>query len=108
MLIVYLILGFRNYSNYFSSIQPAPNTGDETTARMLLVEWSELNATDMDVSDIYPIVVEKALITTYRHVFDVFYWFLMPVGPTCSVMYLVVEYLACSWNELDHMKNEAF
>jgi len=38
----------------------------------------------------------------------VFFWFLMPLGPACAVMYRVSEYLARAWNEPEHMKNEAF
>jgi adenosylcobinamide-phosphate synthase len=48
------------------------------------------------------------LITTHRNVFGVFFWFLMPLGPACAVMYRVSEYLARAWNEPDHMRNEAF
>jgi adenosylcobinamide-phosphate synthase len=108
VLIVYLTLGFRHYSHYFSSIQLALNTGDEASARVLLAEWTKLDTTDMDASEISRIAVEKALITTHRHVFGVFFWFLMPVGPACAVMYRVAEYLARGWNEPEHMKNEAF
>ncbi|MFC5473449.1 CobD/CbiB family protein [Paraherbaspirillum soli] len=108
VLIVYLTLGFRHYSHYFTSIQLALNTGDEVTARKLLAEWTKLDTADMEVGEISRIAVEKALITTHRHVFGVFFWFLMPIGPAGAVMYRVAEYLARGWNEPDHMKNEAF
>jgi adenosylcobinamide-phosphate synthase len=35
----------------------------------------------MEASEIARIAVEKALITTHRNVFGVFFWFLMPLGP---------------------------
>lgn len=38
VLVVYLTLGFRHYSHYFTSIQLALNSGDEMTARALLAE----------------------------------------------------------------------
>jgi adenosylcobinamide-phosphate synthase len=47
-------------------------------------------------------------VTSHRHVFGVFFWFLMPLGPAGAVLYRVAEYLARAWNEPDHMKNEAF
>jgi hypothetical protein len=47
-------------------------------------------------------------VTTHRNVFGVFFWFLMPLGPACAVMYRVAEYLARAWNEPEHMRNEAF
>jgi adenosylcobinamide-phosphate synthase len=108
IVIVYLTLGFRHYSHYFSSIQLALNAGDEATARMLLAEWTRQDTSTMPVNEIARIAVEKALVTTHRHVFGVFFWFLMPLGPAGAVLYRVAEYLARAWNEPDHMKNEAF
>ena len=108
ILIVYLTLGLRHYSHYFTSIQLALSAGDEAVARRLLAEWTKRDTTGMNVSDISRIAVEQALITTHRNVFGVFFWFLMPLGPACAVMYRVAEYLARAWNEPEHMKNEAF
>ena len=108
VLIVYLTLGFRHYSHYFTSIQLALNTGDEATARALLAEWARIDTVGMDSAEIARLAVEKALITTHRNVFGVFFWFLLPLGPAGAVLYRVSEYLARAWNEPDHMRNEAF
>lgn len=108
VLIVYLTLGFRHYSHYFTSIQLALNSGDEATARSLLAEWARIDTVGMESSEIIRIAVEKSLITTHRNVFGVFFWFLMPLGPAGAVMYRVSEYLARAWNEPEHMRNEAF
>lgn len=106
--IVYLTLGFRHYSHYFSAIQLALHSGDEETARSLLAEWTKSDTTGMDVSEIARIAVEKSLITSHRSVFGVFFWFLMPVGPACAVMYRVAEHLSRAWTEAPHLKNEVF
>ncbi len=106
--IVYLTLGFRHYSHYFTSIQLALNNGDEAAARALLAEWARIDTVGMDATEIARIAVEKSLITTHRSVFGVFFWFLMPAGPACAVLYRVSEYLARAWNEPEHMRNEAF
>jgi adenosylcobinamide-phosphate synthase len=108
VLVVYLTLGFRHYSHYFTSIQLALNAGDETAARSLLAEWTKQDTVGMEVSEISRIAVEKALITTHRSVFGVFFWFLMPIGPMGAIMYRVAEYLARAWNEPEHMRQEAF
>lgn len=108
VLIVYLTLGFRHYSHYFTSIQFALNSGDEPRARALLAEWARIDTVGMDAGEITRIAVEKSLITTHRNVFGVFFWFLMPLGPAGAVMYRVSEYLSRAWNEPDHMRNEAF
>jgi adenosylcobinamide-phosphate synthase len=108
VLIVYLTLGFRHYSHYFTSIQLALNAGDEAAARALLAEWTKIDTVGMEAGEISRIAVEKALITTHRNVFGVFFWFLMPLGPAGAVLYRVSEYLARAWNEPEHMRNEAF
>ncbi|MBK4734807.1 CobD/CbiB family protein [Noviherbaspirillum pedocola] len=108
ILIVYLTLGFRHYSHYFTSIQYALNAGDTDTARRLLAEWTRQDTSGMDQNDIARLAVEKALVTSHRHVFGVFFWFLMPFGPAGAVFYRVAEYLARAWNEPEHMRSEAF
>lgn len=108
VLVVYLTLGFRRYSHYFTSIQMALNSGDETSARALLSEWTREDVTAMTASEISRLAVEKALVTTHRNVFGVFFWFAMPLGPAGAILYRVAEYLARAWNEPDHLKGEPF
>jgi adenosylcobinamide-phosphate synthase len=106
--IVYLTLGFRHYSHFFTSIQLALNAGDDVTARHLLAEWTRQDTVGMDVAEISRIAVEKALISTHRNVFGVFFWFLMPLGPAGAVMYRVAEYLARAWNDSSRVGSETF
>lgn len=108
IIIVYFTLGFRHYSHYFTSIQLALYAGDEETARELLAEWTKTDTAALDASDISRLTLEKALITSHRSVFGVFFWFLMPIGPVCAVLYRVAEYLSRAWNEPEHMQNEVF
>lgn len=108
VLIVYLTLGFRHYSHYFSSIQEALNNGELNEARRLLAEWSHTETAELDAPDIARLAVERALVTTHRNVFGVFFWLLMPIGPAGAVLYRVAEYLARAWSEPDHLENEAF
>src|SRR5207237_857596 len=77
IVIVYLTLGFRHYSHYFTSIQVALNSGDDAAARSLLAEWTKQDTTGMEAGEISRIAVERALVTTHRNVFGVFFWFLM-------------------------------
>lgn len=106
--IVYLTLGFRHYSHYFSSIQLALNNGDVAEARRLLAEWSRTETAELDARDIARLAVERALVTTHRNVFGVFFWLLMPIGPAGAVLYRVAEYLARAWNASDAQEHEAF
>lgn len=106
--VVYVTLGFRHYSHFFTSIQLALNNGDEATARSLLAEWTKRDTADMDVSEVARIAVEKALVTTHRNVFGVFFWILTPLGPVGAIMYRVAEYLARAWNEPKAAEREEF
>ena len=106
--ILYLTLGFRHYSHYFTSIQLALNAGDEATARRLLAQWTGADTAALDLADVARLAVERALVTTHRNVFGVFFWFLLPLGPAGAVLYRVTEYLARAWNEPDDLRNEAF
>lgn len=106
--VVYLTLGFRHYSHFFTSIQLALNNGDEATARSLLAEWTKRDTAGMDASEVARIAVERALVTTHRNVFGVFFWILTPLGPTGAVIYRVAEYLARIWNEPRTAEREEF
>ncbi len=106
--VVYVTMGFRHYSHFFTSIQIALNNGDEATARSLLAEWTKRDTAGMDVSEVARIAVEKALITTHRNVFGVFFWILTPLGPVGAIMYRVAEYLARVWNEPKTAEREEF
>ena len=108
ILIVYLTLGFRHYSHYFSAIQIALNESNLPEARRLLAEWIRTDTSEMDAQEIVRLAVERALITTHHHVFGVFFWLLMPIGPAGAVLYRVAEYVARGWNQPDHLKDEPF
>jgi adenosylcobinamide-phosphate synthase len=108
ILIVYLTLGLRHYSHYFTSIQLALSGGDVESARVLLAEWTKQDTRGMDVAEISRLAVEKALVTTHRSVFGVFFWFLMPFGPAGAVLYRVSEFLSRAWNDPENMHDEAF
>jgi adenosylcobinamide-phosphate synthase len=108
VLIVYLTMGFRHYSHYFTSIQVALNNGELSEARDLLAEWTGQDVRDLDSHDIARLSVENALITTHRHVFGVFLWLLLPIGPAGAVIYRLAEYLARAWTEPEHLRQESF
>lgn len=108
IVVAYLTLGFRHYSHYFTSIQLALSSGDEARARSLLAEWTEQDTTGMSINEVSRLAVENALITSHRHVFGVFFWFMLPFGPAGAVMYRVAEYVARAWNAPGRKGTEGF
>ena len=98
VLLLYLTLGFRQFSHYFTDIHDALNRDDLIAARALLREWTGLDTVDMPVREVCRHTLEHAIIAVHRHVFGVFFWFLLPIGPAGVVLYRVAEYLARHWS----------
>ncbi|AOY93266.1 cobalamin biosynthesis protein CobD [Cupriavidus sp. USMAA2-4] len=99
VLLLYLTLGFRQFSHYFTDIHEALNRDDLPAARALLHEWTGLDTMEMPVTEIVRHTLEAAIVAAHRHVFGVFFWFLVPIGPGGVVLYRTAEYLGRHWNE---------
>ncbi len=102
-LILYLTLGFRQFSHYYTDIQMALANNDLDRARALLTEWRRasdprFSAADLTLSEICRLTLEEALIASHRHVFGVFFWFVILPGPAGAVLYRLADYLARSWS----------
>jgi adenosylcobinamide-phosphate synthase len=93
---LYLTLGFRQFSHYFTDIRDALDRGDEIEARAKLAEWRHLDASEMPRTELLRHVIEHALLAAHRHVFGVFFWFVvlsaLGLGPTGAVLYRMAEF----------------
>jgi adenosylcobinamide-phosphate synthase len=99
--VLYLTLGFRQFSHYFTDIREAMDRGDEAEARRLLAEWRHLDASELPRNELLRHVVEHALLAAHRHVFGVFFWFVLfsalGLGPVGAVFYRMAEFSARYW-----------
>src|SRR3984893_7140511 len=95
--VVYFTLGFRQFSHYFTDIHLALNNDDVPRAREILNEWTGIDAVDLPVSEIVRHTLIHAVVASHRHVFGVFFWFLVPIGPAGAVLYRIAEYLSRTW-----------
>jgi adenosylcobinamide-phosphate synthase len=99
--VLYLTLGFRQFSHYFTDIREAIDRGDEAEARRLLAEWRHLDASELPRHELLRHVIEHALLAAHRHVFGVFFWFVLfsalGLGPTGAVFYRMAEFSARFW-----------
>jgi adenosylcobinamide-phosphate synthase len=59
--LLYLTLGFRQFSHYFTDIRDALDRGDENEARRLLAEWRHLDASELPRTEVLRHVIEHAL-----------------------------------------------
>jgi adenosylcobinamide-phosphate synthase len=99
--VLYLTLGFRQFSHYFTDIRDALERGDELAARELLAEWRHLDAAELPRSELLRHVVEHSLLAAHRHVFGVFFWFVLlstfGFGPAGAVLYRMAEFASRYW-----------
>src|SRR5207253_493686 len=87
IVVLYLTMGFRQFSHYFTDIQLALRLGELDRARALIAEWRGRTADKLGSSDIARLAVEEALCASYRHVFAVIFFFILLPGPCGVVLY---------------------
>jgi adenosylcobinamide-phosphate synthase len=99
--LLYVTLGFRQFSHYFTDIRDALDRGDENLARARLAEWRHLDASELPRTEILRHVIENALLAAHRHVFGVFFWFVvlsaLGLGPMGAVFYRMAEFASRYW-----------
>lgn len=84
--ILYLTMGFRQFSHYFTDIQLALRMGEIDHARRLLSEWRGQRAEHLGSADIARLTIEQGIVSSHRHVFAPLLWF-MVLGPAGAVLY---------------------
>lgn len=103
--VLYVTLGFRHFSHYFTSIRKAMERGDELMARQQLAEWLRIDTVDLPRSEFLRQVLEHALLAAHRHVFGVFFWFIvgamLGLGPVGAVLYRMAEFVERYWSMKD-------
>jgi adenosylcobinamide-phosphate synthase len=101
VVILYVTLGFRQFSHYFTDIRDALDDGNEETARELLAQWRQVDASELPRSEIVRHVIEYSVVAAHRHVFGVLGWFsvlaALGLGPAGAVLYRMSEFVARYW-----------
>lgn len=99
--VLYVTLGFRQFSHHFTQIREALDHGDESEARRILTEWRHLDASELPRTELLRHVIEHSLLAAHRHVFGVFFWFVvlgsLGAGPAGAVMYRMAEFGSRYW-----------
>lgn len=101
--LLYLTLGFRQFSHHFTDIREALNMGDEQKARELLAEWQHVGVGQISRNEIMRHVIEQSVLAAHRHVFGVFFWYsvlaIVGLGPLGAVIYRLAAALPRSWSQ---------
>lgn len=87
VVVLYLTMGFRQFSHHYTEIQLALRLGDLPRARQLLGQWLGRSVEDQGSTEIARLAIEQALAASHRHVFAVLLWFVLLPGPCGAVLY---------------------
>ena len=98
--VLYLTLGFRQFSHHFTVIQLAVKAGDLERARQQLDLWHGPSGVVRSREEVIRIAIEEALLATHRHVFGVLLWYTLLPGPAGAVLYRLAAYFAARWRAL--------
>jgi adenosylcobinamide-phosphate synthase len=96
VLALYLTMGFRQFSHFYSDLQLALRMGETEQARRLLAEWRGRSGDQFNVSEISRLAIEQALVSSHRHVFAPLFWFAL-LGPAGALLYRMALFFAEQW-----------
>jgi adenosylcobinamide-phosphate synthase len=102
--VLFFALGFRQFSHRGTEIQIALANGDLASARRELTAWVQqsdpaFTAADLSQEELVRVAIEHGLLLSQRHVFGVFFWFVLLPGPMGAVLYRLAEHVARAWNK---------
>ena len=106
VLVLYLTMGFRQFSHYFTDIHQALRDGRLDEARNLLSRWRGIHSHELNAEEIARVTVEEALIASHRNVFGVIVWFVLFSvvglgGAAGALMYRLGQFLRIRWADED-------
>ncbi len=108
--VLYVTLGFRQFSHHFTEIRDALDAGDEGQARQLLADWQRVDASELPRSEIVRHVIEYSVLAAHRHVFGVLTWFSVlaacGLGPAGAVFYRLSEFASRYWRYKSKMQQQ--
>ena len=101
--VLYVTMGFRQFSHPITEIQIALANGDLPAARRELARWKAGGeappaAAEIDAGEIVRQSCEHGLQLAHRHVFGVIFWFVLLPGPLGPILYRLADYLSRRWN----------
>lgn len=95
--VLYLTMGFRQFSHHYTEIQLALRLGDLDRARLLLAEWQDRSTQGMSAREVARLSIEGALGASHRHVFAVLLWFILLPGPCGALLYRLALIVRDRW-----------
>ncbi|NMG29940.1 CobD/CbiB family protein [Aromatoleum evansii] len=97
--VLYLTMGFRQESHFFTDIHLALRMGELDRARSLLGEWRGGQYVGASSSEVARLAIEEGLVAAHRNVFGVIFWFIVLPGPSGALLYRLARFLGEEWGE---------
>ncbi len=99
--VLYITLGFRQFSHHFTEIRSALEAGDGERAGQLFANWQQFEIGDTPKAEVVRAVIEYSVIAAHRHVFGVLACFsvfaALGLGPAGAVLYRLSEFVSRYW-----------
>ncbi len=106
--VLYVTMGFRQFSHAFTAIQSALKEDDLAQARRSLGAWLNRDCTDLTREEVARLTIEEALAASHRHVFGVAFWFVVLPGPAGAILYRTAMFLARRWSVVDPARSPEY
>lgn len=94
--VLYLTMGFRQFSHYFTEIIQGLQEGRLDKARDDLGRWRGESAVEFGANEVARVAIELGLVGSHRHVFGPLAAFIV-LGPAGAVLYRMAALLADKW-----------
>ena len=96
--VLYLTMGIRQFSHFFTDIHLALRMGEIERARQLLTDWRGSSSERMGSHELARLSIEEALVSCHRHVFAPLFWFVI-LGPAGALLYRLSFSFRRQWGE---------
>jgi adenosylcobinamide-phosphate synthase len=121
--VLYLTIGIRQFSHFYSKIRLALTAGDDAKARTALVEWlheeaeltgyrGNIQVAQLSETQLIRQALEMAIVSSLRYVFAGLFWFLIfapfQLGVAGVVFYRLADLLARRWHLRAEGKQDAY
>lgn len=105
VLVLYLTMGFRQFSHYYTDIHLALREKQLDKARSLLGDWLGKSCDELSNEEVARVTIEQALLCSHRNVFGVVFWFvifmMLGLGPIGAILYRLTLFLNGRWGTQD-------
>jgi adenosylcobinamide-phosphate synthase len=94
--VLYVTVGFRQFSNFYNEINTALKNGDVAAARVQLARWRAEDSSELTSGEVARVAIELGLTASHRNVFGPVAWFVV-LGPAGALLYRAASLLDEIW-----------